>query len=306
MPYRFLVLLVFFTGMFLFYPGNSQMYRIFTQYPEAFTPPVAAAVPELNPVPVVTSTSQPILTAQGVYVVDLKSFTPVYERNANREFYPASTTKVITALVAQDLYSNDEVVTVKRILNEGQVMGLVQGEEITVENLLYGSLVHSGNDAAFALADHYGYDDYIRKMNEKATALGMKNSRFVNPTGLDDSRQVSSPYDLALAGRAVLNNNLLRKMVSTKAITISDVDFKIFHQLTNVNQLLGEIPGLGGLKTGYTEAAGQNLISFYRRPDNSEFLIVVLKSEDRFADTTSIINWLNSNVTFIQPDILLE
>lgn len=306
MPYRFLLFFVFFTGLFLFYPGNSQMYRVFSLYPEAFTPPVAAAIPQLNPIPVVQTTLQPTLTAQGVYVVDLTSFTPVFERNADRTFYPASTTKVITALVAQDVYSVDDVVTVNRVLNEGQVMGLVQGEEITVENLLYGSLVHSGNDAAFALANHYGYEEFIRKMNEKAQELGMKNSQFYNPTGLDDSRQVSSPYDLALAGRAILTNPLLRKMVSTKQITVSDIDFKIFHPLTNVNQLLGEIPGLGGLKTGYTEAAGQNLISFYRRPDDSEFLIVVLKSEDRFADTVSIISWLNSNVTFVEPEVFLE
>ncbi|HLL60376.1 MAG TPA: hypothetical protein VK338_01545, partial [Candidatus Nitrosocosmicus sp.] len=159
-----------------------------------------------------------------------------------------------------------------------------------------------GNDAAYVIADKYpgGYDVFIQQMNKRAEELHMKNSSFINPAGLDAGGQYSSPYDLALAGRELLKNKELSKIVSTKSITVSDVDFTYFHPLTNVNKLLGEIPGVGGLKTGYTEDAGQNLISFYKK-NNHQFLIVILKSDDRFIDTRAIINWIDTNIKFLSP-----
>lgn len=179
-------------------------------------------------------------------------------------------------------------------------MGLVQNERITVENLLYGLLVHSGNDAAYALADNIGFDKFVNLMNEKAKSLKMVSSHFTNPAGLDDFNQVTTPFDLALAARELLNSKELSKIVSTKEIVISDVDFQIFHKLSNVNKLLGEIQGIGGLKTGYTENAGENLVSLYKK-NNHEYIIVILKSQDRFADTTNVVSWINSNVDYVTP-----
>ena len=95
----------------------------------------------------------------------------------------------------------------------------------------------------------------------------------------------------------LMKNPYLRKMVGTKEIIISDVDYKTFHTLTNVNKLLGEIQGIGGLKTGYTENAGENLVSFYRKDDH-DYIIVVMQSTDRFADTRNIVTWINDNVRF--------
>ena len=128
----------------------------------------------------------------------------------------------------------------------------------------------------------------------------MKNSKFSDPAGLEETSQYTSPYDLALVARELLKNPYLSKIVSTKEITISDIDFKYFHRLTNVNRLLGEISGLGGLKTGYTEEAGENLVSFYKK-NGHQFVIVVLKSEDRFLDTSNIINWIEENIDYITP-----
>src|SRR3989344_9510430 len=125
----------------------------------------------------------------------------------------------------------------------------------------------------------------------------MKNSYFSNPNGLDSGTQHSTAFDLALAARELLKNPYLSKIVSTKEITISDVDFKYFHQLTNVNKLLGEIQGLGGLKTGYTENAGENLVSFYKK-NGHQFVIVILKSQDRFVDTTILVDWIKTNVKY--------
>ena len=176
-------------------------------------------------------------------------------------------------------------------------MNLVTGEKITFENLLYGLLVHSANDAAYVLADNYGYDKFISLMNKKAKALGMKNSHFSNPNGLDSGSQFSTAFDLSLAARELLKNPYLAKIVSTKEITISDVDFKYFNRLNNVNKLLGEIQGLGGLKTGYTENAGENLVSFYKK-NSHQFVIVILKSLDRFNDTRNIIKWIEENIGY--------
>jgi D-alanyl-D-alanine carboxypeptidase len=215
--------------------------------------------------------------------------------------YPASTSKIITALVVFDQLKTDDVVTIERVRDEGQVMGLVRGEKITVESLLYGILVQSGNDAAYALADHVGYDKFIELMNQKARALSMKNTVFVNPAGLHSNRQVSSAFDLSIAARELLQNEYLAKMVHTKQITVSDETFTYFHPLSNVNQLLGSIAGIGGLKTGYTEEAGENLVTLYRRPDGHELILVVLKSEDRFSDTKTLVDWIKTSVAYRTP-----
>lgn len=298
MKIRFYFLFIFYSLLFLFYPGDSDYFHLFAYNRSLFAQPQLKknlSVPEF---PYVIYPYSPTLTAEGAYIVDLPTFTPVYARNAKAHFLPASVTKIITALVAYDIYKPDQVLTVQAPLEEGQVMGLVSGEKITVENLLYGTLVHSGNDAAFALADSYGLQKFVALMNQKAQALHMNDSHFANPAGLDQDSQHTTAYDLALAGRELLKNTYLAKIVSTKEIIISDVNFKNFHTLTNVNKLLGEIQGIGGLKTGYTEDAGENLVSLYRRNDGHEFILVILKSLDRFKDTTNAVEWINADIGY--------
>lgn len=300
MPTRFYILFVLVTLLFLFYPGDSLYFHLFSYHPGLFLTKAEHNQPNLSPIAYIKNAPEPLLTAKGVYIADLTTLSQLYAKNPNRLFFPASTTKVITALVALDVYKPSDIITINRTLNEGQTMGLVQGERISVENLLYGLLVYSGNDAAYALADHYGFDTFIDRMNAKAKDLHMYNSHFVNPAGLDDIKQYTTPFDLALASRALLANTYLKKIVGIKEITISDEDYKYFHRLTNVNELLGEIQGIGGLKTGYTENAGENLVSFYQK-DGHQTLIVVMKSEDRFADTRTLIDWINMNVRYIRP-----
>ncbi len=295
---RFYFLFTFFSLLFLFYPGNSLYFDIFA-YNRAL---LATNQPHRQirkaSIPYVKAAYYPEISAEGVYVADLPSFTPVLKRNPHAKLFPASTTKVLTALVAYDIYKPDQIITIKNVQPEGQVMGLVPGERITVENLLYGTLVHSGNDAAYALGQNYGLADFVTLMNKKAQALKMTDSHFTNPAGLDDSNQYSTAYDLALAGRTLLENSYLAKIVSTKEIIISDVDFKYFHTLTNVNKLLGKVQGIGGLKTGSTPEAGENLVSLYKRNDGHEFIIVILKSFDRFKDTQNAVSWLDNNVAY--------
>lgn len=302
MPFRFYFFLLFFTFLFLFYPGEHPYLKIFAFNSQTFVEETAIQPIKIQPIPVTNNAFPPIVTAEGVYVVELDSFSTLYEKNSQSKFFPASTTKIITALVAADLYQPDRIITVNQASIEGQIMNLVPNERITAENLLYGILVHSGNDAAYALANEHGFSDFITMMNTKAQEIGMKNSYFKNPAGLDDYEQMTTPFDLALAGRELLLNPYLRKMVSTKEIIISDVDYRQFHTLTNVNKLLGEVQGLGGLKTGYTELAGENLVSFYRK-DNHDYIIVILKSQDRFLDTRTIVTWIDANVQYVSPTL---
>ncbi len=298
MKARFYFLFIFYSLLFLFYPGDSDYFHLFAYNRSLFATTQLAQNPQIKDFPYLIYPSSPFLTAEGVYIVDLTTFTPIYARNAKVRFLPASTAKIITALVAYDIYKPEKALTIQTPLEDGQVMGLVPGEKITVENLLYGTLVQSGNDAAFALADSYGQSKFVELMNKKAQELKMTDSHFSNPAGLDQNSQYTTAYDLALAGRELLKNSYLSKIVSTKEIIISDVDFKNFHTLTNVNKLLGEIQGIGGLKTGYTEEAGENLVSLYKRSDGHEFILVILKSLDRFEDTTNAVDWINTNIVY--------
>ena len=150
---------------------------------------VPFVVPTPRPYPVSSSNFYPQaeVSARGIVVLDLDSGAKLFQRNADESLAPASTTKILTALVALDAYSLDDVVTVQTVANSGQVMGLVPGEKITVENLLFGALIHSGNDAAWALAEHYtgGVDAFVAAMNAKAQALYLTASHFTNPVGYD-------------------------------------------------------------------------------------------------------------------------
>lgn len=300
-----LINLILLISLVAFYPGGNAYFKAF-----AFEGYKGAREVELDKlktftIPYVINPTVSIpITADATYVIDLDSATPLSSKNQNKQLFPASTTKIVTALTAYDIFKLDSVLTVKRTITEGQVAGLIAGEKLTFENLLYALLVHSGNDAAYAIADNYseGYDQFIIDMNRKAQELGMKNSRFTNPAGLDATGQYTSAFDLSLAARMLLLNKELAKIVSIKSITISDVDYTYFHPLTNVNKLLGEIAGVGGVKTGYTENAKENLVSFYSH-EGKKFLIVILKSDDRFEDTRSVIEWLKTNVGFKQMTI---
>ena len=301
--FRFYFILMM-SGILIFYPGDTIIFKkAAASELEVVAPPTLLPLSE-QPFRI-SHNFLPTVSATGYYVIEKQSGTPLLQKNSQVKFLPASTTKVITALTALDHMSLDEVMTVKRVMSEGQIIGLNVGERYSLENLLYAILVHSANDAAYVVADNYkgGYQAFIKLMNEKAKKLGMVNSNFKNPAGLDDAGQYSTPFDLSVAGRALLKDKTLSKIVSTKKITISDLDFTRFLDLVNVNKLLGEIPGLGGLKTGFTESAGQNLISFYRYQGH-EYVIVVIHSTDRFADTKNIIDWIQTNITYGLPALL--
>lgn len=281
---------------FLFYPGQSIYTRL--PRPDTSTRRLPFAIPIPAPYPTNISGVYPgsEISATGIVVLDVDSGVYLYKRNEEELLSPASTTKILTALVALDTYTLDDVVTVKTITNEGQVMGLVAGERMSVENLLYGTLIASGNDAAWALAEHYegGVPAFVSAMNQKAQALHLTKSTFTNPVGYDDPNHKMTPMDLARLAGIALTNRTIAKMVAIPQITISDVTHTYFHPLQNINQLLGKIPGVGGIKTGWTEEAGENLVTLVERSGH-RVIIVTLKSKDRFGDTAQLIDWVFGN-----------
>ena len=243
------------------------------------------------------SLSFPTVSAQGVLALDINSGVSLYEKNADAPLLPASTTKIVTALVSLDTYPLDSLITVGNRANvDGQKMGLFKGEQLKAEDLLYGLLVYSANDSAETLAENYpgGYDAFISAMNTKAQDLGMNNSHFDNPVGLDGDNQRSTARDLARAAEVGMRNPEFAKIVGTKEITFKDASGKISYDLKNLNVLLGNVPGVMGVKTGWTESARENLVTYITR-DNHNVVIALLGSQDRFGETKELIDWIFAN-----------
>ena len=249
------------------------------------------------PLPLLTEHSPfPVISGEGALAVDLSSGVSLYEKNPDAKLLPASTTKIVTALVALDTYSLDTVIKVGHIKIDGQKMGLASGEEMRMEDLLYGLLVFSANDAAEALAEGYpgGRAAFVEAMNRKATELSMKNTSFYNPSGLDGNGHVTTARDLIRVSEVAMRNPEFAKIVGTEKITVGDVSGKKLHHLANINELLGKVPGVLGVKTGWTENARENLVTYIEREDR-KVMIAVLGSQDRFGETKELIDWIFEN-----------
>lgn len=249
------------------------------------------------PIPVLgASKSFPVISSQGALAVDLGSGVSLYEKNPDTLLLPASTTKIVTALVALDTYPLDQVLTVGKVSVDGQKMGLYKGEQIKFENLLYGLLVYSANDAAEVLAQRFpgGYGAFIAAMNTKVRDLSMNSSKFQNPAGLDGDTQVTTAEDLVRVSEVAMRNPEFAKIVGTKSVTLSDVTGKNIYRLKNINELLGSVPGVLGVKTGWTQNARENLVTYIER-DGHKVMIALLGSQDRFGETKELIDWIFAN-----------
>lgn len=258
---------------------------------------------DLADYPLSDGTPPPSTSGYGVIVQDLAGKSILYSYGQDLPLLPASTTKLMTALVALDEYELDEVVVItKEDSAIGHTMGLIKGEEISVRSLLYGLLVESGNDAALALATHHnqGYSGFVEAMNQKAADLHLDSTSYRNPSGVESYGHVTTPRDLATLAAHALTNDLIREIVSTTSITISDTKGEYTHRLENTNLLLGNLEGVKGMKTGWTERAGECLITYVER-DGRGVIIVVLGSSDRFGDTTALVNWVYNTHTWVKP-----
>lgn len=250
--------------------------------------------------PTISKTASfPIVSAQAALAIDLTSGVTLYEKNPDSPLLPASTTKIVTALVAREYYPLDLVLKVGDIKIEGQKMGLIKGEEITVESLLYGLLVYSANDAAEVLAQNFpgGRDLFIVAMNIKAKELNLDHSKFSNPTGLDGNGHVSTARDLILVSEIAMEDPIFATIVGTKQKIVKSTNGKIVHNLKNINELLGSVDGVLGVKTGWTENARENLVTYLDR-DGRQIMIALLGSQDRFGETKELIDWIFANYSW--------
>ena len=249
------------------------------------------------PIPVLSNNADfPIISAQAALAVDMASGISLYEKNPDSPLLPASTTKIVTALIVFDTYPLDSILKVGNVKIDGQKMGLKFGEEMKVEDLLYGLLVFSANDAAEVLAQGYpgGREEFVKAMNEKARQLSLENTKFYNPSGVDGNGHVTTARDLIRVSEVAMRIPEFAKIVGTKEITVASLDGKLKHRLTNINLLLGKVPGVLGVKTGWTENARENLVTYIER-DGHKVMIALLGSQDRFGETKELIDWMFGN-----------
>jgi D-alanyl-D-alanine carboxypeptidase (penicillin-binding protein 5/6) len=250
-----------------------------------------------SPLPVLSgSETFPIISGQAALAVDLDSGVTLYEKEPDKQLLPASTTKIVTALVAMEYYPPDAVLEVKDPGIDGQKMGLVGGEKIKASDLLYGLLVFSANDAAETLAQNFpgGRDLFVAAMNLKAKELHLEETHFQNPTGLDGMGHVTTARDLIRVATVAMENPEFAKIVGTREKVVKSENGKIVHRLTNINELLGVVDGVLGVKTGWTENARENLVTYLER-DGKKIMIVLLGSQDRFGETRELIDWIFAN-----------
>ena len=242
-------------------------------------PPLRLSPEQIDAVAVLRRPPQVSASAALLYDVDAGEM--LYSLRADEPLPPASTAKLMTALLSFERAGLEDVVTVSAIAagTEGSRMELSQGEQLTVKQLLYGLLLPSGNDAAVALAEHISGDTakFVALMNERAQSLGLTGTRFANPHGYDDPLMVSTASDLLRLTQAALRYPVFREIIATSDAEIAG------HSLRNTNELLGILPGADGVKTGTTDRAGECLVASISRHGH-RLIAVLLGSSERYID----------------------
>lgn len=226
------------------------------------------------------------LSAEKAILVDAATGRVLFEKNADSKSLIASTTKIMTALVVCEQCNVLDRMRIPReaVGVEGSSMYLQEGEVLTIQDLLYGLMLRSGNDAAVALAIYCGgtVEGFAELMNDKARVLGMTESHFVNPNGLDAPEHYSTARDLALLASYAMENPIFAKTVSTKTITIGS------RSLRNHNKLLWMVDGADGVKTGFTKAAGRILVSSAER-NGRRLVCVTINAPDDWNDHNALL-----------------
>lgn len=248
-------------------------------------------------IPVVIHKNPLYVGAQAYIVIDVATNTTLVAKNENTRIYPASTTKLVTALTALNIYPLGEKVKVSEYKN-GKIMELVDGDELTVGDLVKATLIHSANDAAFNLANKHtkGISGFVEEMNKLVTDIGLKNTNFANYDGLHQANHYSSAYDLAQIARIAIKNQTIAETTRLKQAEVSGSK-GIVYKLETTNELLEKVSQIKGLKTGWTPEAGGCFVSLIE-VNNKQLIGVILNSEYRFEDTQKIVNWIIENVAW--------
>lgn len=222
------------------------------------------------------------VSARAAVVIDGISGKVLYGVNSGERLSMASTTKIMTALLLceQEDLSREITVTEEMIRVEGTSMGLTVGIKVTLSDLLYGMLLSSGNDAANAAAVAVGgsIEGFVALMNRKAEAMGLNNTHFDTPSGLDGPTHYTTAYDLAVLTKEALKNEAFAKAAQTRSVTLTYGGMK--HTLTNHNRLLATYDGAVGVKTGFTKKSGRCLVSAARRDDGLVIAVTLNDGND--------------------------
>ncbi len=234
------------------------------------------------------------ISAAGAVVMDAATGVVLFEKNADTPLPMASTTKIMTTLLLLERGNLEENITVteEMVQVEGTSMGLLAGDTVTPLALCYGMMLSSGNDAAnvSAIVHSGSLEEFANAMNQKATALGMKNTLFVTPSGLDEGNHHSTAYDMALLTAYALKNPTFREIASSVSKRISYGNPPYPRTLTNHNRLLKEYEGCIGVKTGFTKKAGRCLVSAATR-GGATLICVTLKAPDDWNDHKNLLTY---------------
>lgn len=235
------------------------------------------------------------LSSRAVIAYDLTTDTLLYAKKPEERLPLASLTKIMTALIVlENMDLSEEILVSRSAVEVGEnAMGLTVGETVSVEDLLYGLILHSGNDAAEVLAQgsKFKREDFIHLMNKKAEDLGLSNTRFTNPSGLEgDGKQYSTAKDLLVLSRLIMQNDEFKKIASTVTYEIPQTSQHKYFLLTNQTNLLTSYPGVKGVKTGYTDEAGMCLVTFLDYKGH-KIIAVLLNSENRRQEMKDLLDY---------------
>ena len=251
-----------------------------------------------------TPIKEPVISSRAAIVIDRKTGLVLYEKNSNDVRKMASTTKIMTAtVVLENVQDLSQVVTVSKKAASvgGSTLGLKTNDKITIHDLLYGLMLKSGNDTAIALAEAVGgsVEGFAELMNKKAEELGLQNTHYVTPHGLDSEEHYTTAYELAKLTNYALNNDEFLKIVSTKNYTVTVSGRSII--VSNGNELLGYFSGVYGVKTGFTNGANRCLVTACKRGD-IDVISVVLGADTktiRTKDSMNILNYVFKNFKYM-------
>jgi serine-type D-Ala-D-Ala carboxypeptidase (penicillin-binding protein 5/6) len=239
------------------------------------------------------------VNARSAIALDKESGTVLYEQNAYEIVPMASTTKILTSLIAIEQGDLDKKVTISKKASSirGSTVGYKANEEIALKELIFGLMFKSGNDAAIAIAEELGgsIEGFSEIMNHYARGIGILDSHFESPHGLDSSEHYSSAYDLAILTAKGMDYDLFREIVGSKQISKEKYNFT--RDYNNINKILWKIPGANGVKTGSTGQAGKCLVSSINN-NGKDVIIVVLNCPDRWNVTEKIYKHVLEKVAF--------
>lgn len=252
----------------------------------------------------------PDTNSRACVVIDRNTNTILYGKNEKQKRKMASTTKIMTATVIIENFNlNDTIEVSKKAAGTGgSRLGLKSGDKITINDLLYGLMLRSGNDAAVALAEYAGgsIKGFAELMNKKASELGLANTHFETPHGLDSDEHYTTAYELAILSNYALNNPTFAQIVGTKNYTITINGYP--KQLNNTNELLGNLNGVYGVKTGFTNGANRCLVTACKRND-IDIICVVLGADTknfRTLDSIKLINYVFDNFESVNIKDLID